>query len=140
MRFPLALALSLLLASPSFAAAPDWAAVAEEEEIVVVTNDGEGGRREITIWLAVVDGQGYIRTRDTSWREHMESDPGLVVRIAGIDYEVAASPVEDDGALYESVSDAFADKYGGGLSFFLGLMRPFLGPNHVYRIDSREAG
>lgn len=131
-------ALALAVAEPSAArgAAPNWAEVADEQEIVALIPQEDGTTREVTIWLAVVDGQGYIRTRNTSWRSDLERDPNLALRIAGADYPVRVVPVKDP-ALHDRVNAAFTEKYGVTPHIFLGIMRPFLGPWNAYRVEAR---
>jgi hypothetical protein len=54
----LAVALTLGLAGPASAAAPDWSAWAPLEEVEVITSDADGASREHTIWIAVSEGAG----------------------------------------------------------------------------------
>jgi hypothetical protein len=124
-RVAVTVALSgLLLAAPSaLAAAPDWNAVADVEEIQVLTTNEDGTSRETTIWLAVVDGQGYIRTSgSTTWGDNVERDPDIRLRIEGQEYPLYATFVTDE-ALREQVVQTFRAKYGwidGFLGFFRG--------------------
>jgi hypothetical protein len=101
-------------ATPSAAAsagAPDWTALAAEEEVQVVTHDAGGELRDTTIWLAVVDGQGYLRTGETRWRANLERDPDTVFRIAGREYPMRAQHVTDP-ELIARINAVFREKYG----------------------------
>ncbi len=45
---------------------PDWNVLAGVEEIEVLSENTDGTKQETTVWLAVVDNEGYIRTGNTS--------------------------------------------------------------------------
>ena len=69
---PVALLLGLVAAAGAAAAAdPDWAVLAGHDTVIVETVDADGQARDTTVWLAVVDGVGYVRTSNTSswWTE-----------------------------------------------------------------------
>jgi hypothetical protein len=132
----LALALApCLLASLASAAGPDWAAVAGEREVKVITSNPDGSRRETTIWLIVVDGQGYIRTSSsTRWGDNAVRQPDIALRIAGIEYPVRASLVTDP-ALRKRIEEAYRAKYG----WFDGFMNTFRGSEpRIMRLDPRS--
>jgi hypothetical protein len=101
---------------------PDWDAFAGVDTIEVITHDADGEPRETTIWLAVVDGQGFIRTGDTTWGENVVRDPNVVLRIEGEEYPLRADLIEDEG-LRERVERTFHDKYGWQ-DRFVGWLRP----------------
>jgi hypothetical protein len=101
----------VLGASPASAEAPDWNAVADVGTVEIVTTDQDGSTRETTIWLAVVDGQGYIRTGNTRWAANIERNPEVVLRIGETEYPLRVEHVEDE-ALRERVGQAFRDKHG----------------------------
>jgi len=112
------------VARPGWAAAeaPDWSALADVRVVNVVTQDEDGDVRDTKVWLAVVDGQGYIRTGGTTWGDHVERDPQLVLRIEGREYPLRAEFVEDD-ALRERIVATFREKYGwtdGAMNIFRG--------------------
>lgn len=130
-------AIFALLAIPAFGQTPNWAEVAAEEEILITVTQEDGTPREVTIWLVVLDDQGYFRTRNTSWRGDLERDRDVTLRIAGADYAVRANSVSDE-ALTDRIHETFTEKYGGVPNFFLNIMRPFMGSWNVYRADPRE--
>ena len=112
-----ALALGLVLVSARASAqatpqaTPDWTALAAEDVVQVVTHDAEGELRDTTVWLAVVDGQGYVRTGATRWRANLDREPDCVFRIAGKEYALRAQHVTD-ADLIARVNAVFRDKYG----------------------------
>ena len=114
---------------------PDWNAVAKEETVVVLSENPDGKPHETTVWLAVVDGQGYIRTGNTSWYPNLERKPDIGVRVAGKDYDVRAELVTDD-ALQAKVVAAFNAKYGWS-DTMVGWF--FRGKPHVVRLAPRNA-
>src|SRR6266850_2379281 len=61
----------------------DWTPLAEVQEIQVLSENPDATPRETTVWLAVVDGQGFIRTGNTSWYPNLEQRPNIGVRVAG---------------------------------------------------------
>jgi hypothetical protein len=107
--FPLALA---LLAAPlARAAAPDWESLREVDNVLVVTRDEDGDERETTVWLAVVDGSGYVRTGSTRWGDNLVRSPELVLRAGEASWALRVEFVEDD-AERQRIADAFREKYG----------------------------
>lgn len=100
---------------------PDWDALADVETVEVLTLDADGDLRETTVWLAVVDGQGFLRTGSTTWGENVVRDPEIGVRVDGVDYLLRADFIEDEG-LRERVERAFREKYGWQDSF-IGFFR-----------------
>jgi hypothetical protein len=112
-RTPLfALALGLLAAAgPASPAAPDWGALRDVDTVVVVTSDEDASARETTVWLAVVDGSGYVRTGSTRWGDNALRSPELVLRVGEASYPVRIEFVEDE-AQRQRVADAFREKYG----------------------------
>jgi hypothetical protein len=75
--FSVALATLLLLPLAAMAGSPDWDALAGVETIEVITHDEAGEPRETTIWLAVLDGQGFIRTGGSAWGKDTKRDPRI---------------------------------------------------------------
>ena len=116
---------------------PDWKNFADLDTIQVVTvdDDKEHTRRETTIWLAVHDDQGYIRTGATTWGDNVRRDPDLVVVMNGVDYELRATPIPE-GELYDSVAQSFRDKYGF-MDAAIGLFRGLGGTPTLRRLDGR---
>ena len=73
-------ALDEVRAEAAGAAELDWNSVADVEEVLVLTTNEDGTPRETTIWLAVVDGQGYIRTGGwTKWGDNVKRDPEIAL-------------------------------------------------------------
>ena len=126
----------LALAMPVPGRAIDWDTVAGEEEITIVTKSEDGSRKETTIWLAVVDSEGYIRTARTRWGRNMGRDPNVVLRIAGTEYPLRAERVTDE-ALSEQVQRRFREKYGFW-DWFSGLMRGLMGGARIYHMILRS--
>lgn len=92
-------------------ATPDWGALAAENVVQVVTHDADGELRDTSVWLAVVDGQGYVRTGATRWRANLERDPDMVFRIAGTEYPLRAQHVTN-ADLARRINAAIRAKYG----------------------------
>ena len=125
----------LLGAVAADAAELDWNSVAEVEEVRVLTTNEDGTPRETTIWLAVVDGQGYIRTSGwTKWGDNVERNPDIALRIGDTEHRLRASFVEDE-ALRERIVATFREKYGR----FDGFLDVFRGSKpRIMRLDPRE--
>jgi len=108
----LAPALAWLVGAQLAAAAPpDWEALRELETVEVVTRDERGEARETTVWLVVLDGEGYLRTGRTRWGAEVERSRELVLRAPGTELPLRVELVEDD-ALRGRVAQAFRAKYG----------------------------
>jgi hypothetical protein len=104
-----------VVASATAAAAFDWNAFADEDVVVVLTKDEDGSARETKVWLAVLDGQAYIRTGGSTWGGNITREPQIVLRIGGGDgYSDIRASVDfvKDPALRERVEEAFRKKYG----------------------------
>jgi len=128
----LVVGLTLGLAGPAAAAPPDWSAWAPLEEVEVVTTDADGGSREHTIWIAVSDGTGYLRTsRRPTWGDNLERDGALRLRGAPGELSLRAQLVTDAAEL-ERVTAVFEAKYGGFMSWFSGLIR---GAPRIFRLS-----
>jgi hypothetical protein len=125
----------LLGAVAAGAADLDWNSVADVEEVRVLTTNEDGTPRETTIWLIVVDGQGYIRTSGwTRWGKNVKRDPDIALRIGDTEHLMRASFVEDE-ALRERIVAAFREKYGG----FDGFLNVFRGSKPpIMRLDPRD--
>ncbi len=131
--FALACALSFASADSARAA---WSEFVDEQEILAVVHGEDGTPREVKIWLVVLDDQGFIRTRNTGWRADLERDSAAALRIGDKEIPVRAVPVKDP-ELFNRVNEAFTAKYGRTPHVFLSVMRPFLGPWNVYRLEER---
>jgi hypothetical protein len=132
---PVLLASALLTASADPARAA-WSNYKDEQEIFAVVHGEDGEPREVKIWLVVLDDQGFIRTRNTSWRGDLERDAKAALKIQGKEIPIRAIPVKDP-ELYNRVNEAYTAKYGTMPHVFLSVMRPFLGPWNVYRVEER---
>jgi len=132
---PALLASALMLASANAASAA-WSDYKDEQEIFAVVHDAEGKPREVKIWIVVLEENAFIRTRNTSWRADLERDPNARLKIGGKEIAVRPIPVKDPET-YKRVNEAFTAKYGVTPHIFLAIMRPFLGPWNVYRVEER---
>ena len=112
---------ALFSSPPARAAAPDWNAAAGVQTVEIVTTNEDGTPRETTIWLAVVDGQGYIRTGNTHWEGNIERNPDVVLRIEKAEYPLRAEFVQD-AALRTRIEQVFREKYGFS-DAFIGVFR-----------------
>ena len=108
-RLPIAFA--LLAAVPVSAGMPDWASLGEVDTVLVTTADADGEPRETTVWLAVVDGTGYVRTGTSTWGENAARSGELVLHAGEAAFPLRVELVEDD-ALRQRITDAFRAKYG----------------------------
>jgi hypothetical protein len=138
MRIPvtallLGAALALAAAGPARAG---WSDYKDEQEIFALVHGQDGQLREVKIWIVVQGDQAFVRTRNTSWRAALESDPKAALKIAGKEIPIRAVPVKDP-ALYDRVNEAYVAKYGRMPQVMLSVMRPFLGPWNVYRAEER---
>jgi hypothetical protein len=135
-RLPRWPALALLVAAPlARAEAPDWEALREVQTVEVVTRDEDGGERETTVWLVVVDGTGYVRTGNTRWGRNLVRSPELVLRSGAASYALRVEFVEDD-ALRQRIGDAFREKYGSFSDRLASWFR--LGRAKIMRLEPRE--
>jgi len=126
--------LALLLASPALAEVPDWPSVADVDTVQVVTADEDGELRDTTVWLLVVDGQGYIRTGGTRWGTNVRRDPQLELHVGDASYALRADFIED-GPRRQRIEDGFREKYGFS-DAVAGLFRG--GEPLIMRLEPRE--
>jgi hypothetical protein len=126
--------LCVFVAASASADAPDWNAVADVQRVIVLTVDEDGDARETTVWLAVVDGRGYVRTsRSTRWGGNVVREPDIGLRIGDAEYPLRASFVEDE-ALRQRIVATFREKYG----WSDGMMAVFRGSKpRIMRLDPR---
>jgi hypothetical protein len=113
-RSPLVVLAIAFLAAGARAASkiPDWEALKDVGQIEVVTHDEDGDERETTIWFVTVDGEGFIRTGDSTWGENIQRNPAdVLLRIEDVEYPMQAEFIESS-SLRERVVKAFRDKYG----------------------------
>ena len=127
---------ALLASAAADPARAGWSDVKDEQEIFAILHDENGEAREVKIWLVVLDDHGFIRTRNTSWRADLERDPKAALKIKDQTIPIRPVPVKDP-ELYKRVNEAYTEKYGVTPHVFLAIMRPFLGPWNVYRVEER---
>ena len=118
---------------PASAGDIDWEQYAEAGVVKVLSSNEDGSTRTTKVWLAVVDGQGYIRTGGTRWGENVTRDPDIALRIGEQELELRVHFVEDP-ALRERVIAAFREAHGWRDA----LISPFRGSHpKIMRLDSR---
>ena len=110
MRPALAVALLLGCAGAAQAADLDWSAASANDVIELLTTDPAGQPRETKVWIAELDGRGYVRTNDSHWYRNFVRDPNGGIRYGGAEYPIQAEVVKD-AALRERVDAVFAKKY-----------------------------
>lgn len=102
---------ALGLADPARATTLDWASLAKQDTIEVLTQDEDGSPRETTVWVVVLGDQGYIRTGGTHWGDNVVRNPDVALRIGNETHPVRAEFIEDEN-LRLRIEDAFREKYG----------------------------
>lgn len=112
-RFPSVLLFAGLLSlAVGVAAAPDWRALADVREVDVLTHDADGDPREVVVWLAVLEGNPFVRAGGMSiWGRNALREGRLVLRARGVEYPLRVEAVEDEAAR-ERVFASFREKYG----------------------------
>lgn len=125
---------ALLATTSAFAEVPNWGDVSAVETVTVTTETEEGEPHETTIWLVMVDGNGYIRTSKRSgWGKNVRRNPLITLRVEGTDFPVSVTFVEDEDE-YDRVKARFREKYGFE-DAFIGILRGANPP--IMRLDSR---
>lgn len=113
----------------------EWDRYAEEGTVTVLTTDEDGSTRETKVWLAVVEGQGYIRTGKTRWGGNLERNPEIVLRIGETELPLRVEFVTDQSER-DAVKAAFRAKHG----FSDWILSPVRGRNpKIMRLVPREA-
>ncbi len=111
MKLPiLVVAVVLTTASAASAAVVDWSAAHEHGVVEILSNDPDGALRETNVWVAALDGHGYVRTNDSRWFQNLVRDPNAQIRFGDVAYPVRAELVHDT-ALRARVDAVFAEKY-----------------------------
>ena len=125
---------SIIAVLPGISAAeppapPDELATART--IRVLTQDADGDERSTKIWVAVVEGDVYIRTGDTRWFKNLERDASLTIVHDDKHYPATAVQVGDSERI-DAVKVAFRQKHR--------IMDPmvalFRGGTNVFRLDA----
>ena len=112
-----------------------WDRYSEEGTVEVVTTNEDGSARETKVWLAVVDGQGYIRTGKTRWGGNVERNPEVTLRIGEAELPLRVEFVTDP-AERDAVKAALRAKHG----FSDWILSPIRGRNpKIMRLVPREA-
>jgi hypothetical protein len=106
----LAAALLFCVAAVAQAEAIDWNAANQHDVIELLTTDADGKPRETKVWIAELDGHGYVRTNDSRWYQNFVREPDGVIRYGDAEYPIRAEVVTDD-ALRTRVDEVFAKKY-----------------------------
>jgi hypothetical protein len=109
--FGTALVLALAVGLAPAASAVDWSKHAGEQVVQVVTTDEDGAARTTKVWIAVVDGEAYIRTGGTRWGKNVERNRDVRILAEGAEYDLRVEFVSDE-ALRARVSQALREKYG----------------------------
>jgi len=113
----------------------EWDRYAEEGTVEVITTDEDGSVRETKVWLAVVDGQGFIRTGKTRWGGNIERNPEVTLRIGETELSLRVEFVADETER-DAVTSALRAKYG----FSDWILNPFRGKNpKIMRLTPRVA-
>ena len=113
----------------------EWDRYAEEGTVEVVTTDEDGSARVTKVWLAVVDGQGYIRTGKTRWGGNLERNPELTFRVGETELPLRVEFVTDQTER-DAVKAALREKHG----FSDWILSPIRGRNpKIMRLVPREA-
>jgi hypothetical protein len=110
-RLSLALALFVSLAALPALADLDWSTHAAADTVVIVTTDEGGAARDTTIWLCVLDGQGYVRGGGGQWVANAARAGDVKLRVDGEELALRAARVTDAGEI-ERITAAFREKYG----------------------------
>jgi hypothetical protein len=137
-RLAFAGTLGLVLAGAARAMEPvPWNTLADVDTIQIVSTNPDGTPRETTIWLVVLDGQGYVRSSATHWLANVERDPDVMVEVEGRSYPLRAAKVTDSET-YQQVTQAFRTKYGWS-DTLTGLIRGLAGVPTILRLEPRTS-
>jgi len=105
------LAFALGCANGAEAAMPDWSKWADLRTVEVISLYKGGRPRTTTVWIAMVDGQPYLRTGGTIWGGNVQREGKLTLKGAPGEYELRIERVTGP-SLQEKVMAAFRAKYG----------------------------
>ncbi len=89
----------------------DWRVADDRWSLHIVTVEPDGDPRVTRIWLAIVDGEGTLRTGDSRWWENLKRDPNCRIRLLGSDYPLRVEFVTEHEKKAR-IDDAFVEKYG----------------------------
>ena len=103
----------LACASVPVATTPlDWTEADEHWSIHVVTTDPDGSDRVTRVWMAMLGGDGVLRTGDSRWWANLQRDPRIRVRTGGADYPFSVEFITQRPDMVR-IDEAFLEKYGG---------------------------
>ena len=112
MSIVLLIGLACASGSVPVAKAPiDWEAASDRWSLHIVTVDPDGDDRVTRIWLALVGGEGTLRTGDSRWWQNLERDPNCRIRLLGSDYPLRVELVTKHEKKAR-IDAAFVEKYG----------------------------
>jgi hypothetical protein len=112
-----------------------WDRYSGEGTVEVITSNEDGSDRVTKVWLAVVEGRGYIRTGGTRWGANVERNPKVTLRIGEKEFPLRVEFVTDQTER-DAVKDALRAKHG----FSDWILTPLRGKNpKIMRLLPREA-
>ena len=130
---PFAAALAACLASQSARADVDWSELADRSTVVIATTDADGEPRETTIWLCVMDGQGYVRGGGGRWIANAARDGDVSLQVGERELALRATVLTDAGEIAR-VTAAFREKYG-----FVDIFATWVrGEPTIFRLTPRQ--
>lgn len=125
-------ALIALIAAPALSESVDWNLHKDVDTVVIVTTEADGAARETTIWLCVLNGQGYVRGGGGQWVANSSRDGNVKLRVSGAELALRAEKLTDDAEIAR-VTAAFREKYG----FSDTLATLIRGEPTIFRLTSR---
>jgi len=97
--------------APATEATPAWSELRDVSTVELVTVDPDGDERVTTVWLAVVDDMGAIRTGNSRWFANLQRNPELRFRAEGTEYPLRVEFVTDQTQA-AAMDAVFREKYG----------------------------
>ena len=99
----IAFAAALAIAGAASAAGVDWSDAHQHGVIEILTTDPDGASRDTNVWVAALDGRGYVRTNDSRWFQNLMREPNAAIRFGDVVYPVRAELVRDAGDLAREI-------------------------------------
>ena len=131
----LGFAIVLTTASAASAGAVEWSAAHQYDVVEILSTDPDGALRETNVWVAALDGHGYVRTNDSRWFQNLVRDPNAQIRFGDVAYPVRAELIRDT-ALRARVDAVFAGKYP--ISTWFSLLFGRTGGVNCLELTARE--